>query len=219
MRLLALDAALGPCSAAVLQDGRCVAAHQNDDPRGAVAALPVMIEALLADGRVDAVCVTVGPGSFTGLRAALALAHGVALGAGIPLVGVTAAEAVAEAVPSHPGRTLWVALDTRRHRVFLDRAGTLAAMSLDALPQPDSPVLVAGDAAGLVAVALCQAGFDAVASAVRGIKAADAGRVALRRLAGGLPPCEPQPLYVEPPEARATAPLRPAPLSPVPCPA
>jgi hypothetical protein len=71
----------------------------------------------------------------------------------------------------------------------------------------------------LVAVALCQAGFDAVASAVRGIKAADAGRVALRRLAGSLPPCEPQPLYVEPPEARATAPLRPAPLSPVPCPA
>jgi tRNA threonylcarbamoyladenosine biosynthesis protein TsaB len=217
MRLLALDAALGPCSAAVLQDGRCVAVHRNDDPRGAVAALPGMIEALLADGGMDAVAVTVGPGSFTGLRAALALAHGVALGAGIPLVGVTAAEAVAEAVPPPPGRTLWVALDTKRSRVFLDRAGSLTAVSLDSLPQPDGPVLIAGDAAGLVAAALGQAGFDAVASDVRTIAAADAGQVALRRLAGDLPPCEPQPVYVEPPEARAAAPLRPAPLSPVPC--
>ncbi len=180
--------------------------------RGAAAVLPVMLQTLLATGSVDAVAVTTGPGSFTGLRAALALAHGVALGAGIPVVGVSVAEAIAAALPPHPGRDLWVALDTRRSRVFLARGEDVMAVGLDDLPAPDGPVIVAGDAAEAVAAALMDAGFDAVASPVRSVSAANAGLAGLRRLAGELPPCDPQPLYVEPPEARAAAALRPAPV-------
>ena len=48
---------------------------------------------------LDAVAAVVGPGGFTGIRAALALAEGIGLGAGIPVIGVTTGEALAAAVP------------------------------------------------------------------------------------------------------------------------
>ena len=49
--------------------------------------------------RLDLIAVTVGPGSFTGIRAGLALAHGIALAAGVPIVGVTVGEALADSLP------------------------------------------------------------------------------------------------------------------------
>ena len=50
-------------------------------------------------GGCDAVAVTVGPGGFTGLRAAIALARGFALGWGVPCLGVTLGEAFAASLP------------------------------------------------------------------------------------------------------------------------
>ena len=80
---------------------------------------------------------TVGPGSFTGIRAGLALAHGIALAAGVPVVGVTVGEALADSLPYLGERQLWVAIDSRRGRVFLERDDTVVATPLDALPTPD----------------------------------------------------------------------------------
>ena len=136
MRVLALDAALGRCSAAVVDNDIVIAERRADGVRQA-AALGGMAEAVLAqaDGdALDLVAVTVGPGSFTGLRAALSLAHGVALARGIPVVGVTVAEALADALPGLRGRTLWVAIDTSRGRIFLDVGDGMRAVSPDHLP-------------------------------------------------------------------------------------
>ena len=212
MRLLAMDAASGQCSAALLDSEVCLGAMRGGDSRGAASALPEMTAALLArhGARLDAIAVTVGPGSFTGLRAALAFAHGLALGAGIPVVGVSVAEAL---LGPEPNAAVWVALDARRAgRVFLGCGGAVAVASLDALPTPAGPITVVGDAAELVVAALRRAGALATVSGNGVVDQAAVGRVALQRLRGEAPPCEALPLYVDLPEARPSGARRPAPV-------
>jgi tRNA threonylcarbamoyladenosine biosynthesis protein TsaB len=205
MRILALDAALGPCSAALLADGVLLAQHVSRDARGASAALPGLVEAVLAEagGGFDAVAVTVGPGSFTGIRAALALGHGLAIGAGTPIFGVTSMAAIAAAWTPVPDSTLWIALDTRRGRVFLGRDGAIGPVTLDALPPPPACLWLAGDAAASVAAQ--------IGGQVTGIDQIEAQHVA-RAAAIPANRVAPQPLYVEPPEARPAASMRPAPV-------
>ena len=209
-RLLALDAALGPCSVALL-DGDGVAAEDRRNGRESLAELPAMVADVLDTAVIDAVAVTVGPGSFTGLRAAIALAQGVALGRSVPVVGVTVAEAMSAGIAVPAGVAFWVALDTRRGRVFLSRDGSVAVVALSALPSPTGAVLVTGDAAHLVAKRLQEQGYAASMAGCGVVSAAGVGLAARRRLAGELPPCPVEPLYVEPPEARVASGLRPRP--------
>jgi len=214
MRFLAIDAACATCSIAILADDQVVATRLAESSRGAASSLPSMVADALAalPGKVDAVAVSVGPGSFTGLRAALSLAHGLALGFAVPLIGVSVAEALADMAGDLAGRALWVALDNRRGRLFLDRGGLLTAVTLTTLPMPDGPVAVAGDAAVPVAARLAACGWDVLLTPARQPHAVGVGRAALRRVRGELPPLPAIPLYVDPPEARLPAGgLRPTP--------
>jgi tRNA threonylcarbamoyladenosine biosynthesis protein TsaB len=219
MRILGLDAALARCSAAILEDGRLLAERVHEGARGYATTLPVLAaEVLAASGLraadLDAVAATVGPGSFTGLRAALALAHGLALAAGRPAVGVTVAEALSEAVQA-PGRLVWVAIDSRRGRLSLDRISEglpPGAMDESALPAPPGPVAVAGDAAPAAAARLAARGADVLLTDARLPLARHVAAVGARRLAGALPPLTAQPAYLDPPEAKLPAGgLRPPP--------
>jgi tRNA threonylcarbamoyladenosine biosynthesis protein TsaB len=217
MRVLALDAALARCTAAVVVDQQTRALRQEDTARGHAALLPVMASAVLNEAglratELDLVAVTVGPGSFTGIRAALALAHGIALAAGIPVVGVTVGEALAESLPHLGERRLWSAIDSRRGRVFLERDGAILAFTLDLLPPPDGKVAVAGDAAIAVVSRLAARDADVMLTDARLPQARHVAVVGERRFGGMISPLHAQPLYVDPPEAKLPAGgLRPPP--------
>ena len=219
MLILALDSALARCSAGLVADGVLRAGRQQDAGRGQAALLPVMVAAVLDEAGVaatdlDLVAVTVGPGSFTGIRAGLALAHGIALGAGVPIVGVTVGEAFADALPHLGARRLWSAIDSRRGRVFLEQGGSVLAYALDGLPRAAGAVAVAGDAAVAVAARLAARDTDVMLTDARLPTARHVAMAGARRLAGELPPLPARPLYVDPPEARLPqGGLRPAPVA------
>jgi tRNA threonylcarbamoyladenosine biosynthesis protein TsaB len=214
LRVLALDAALARCSAAVVADGIVLAQRSQDAARGHAALLPAMAREILDDapGRLDFVAVTVGPGSFTGIRAGLALAHGIALGFGIPVIAVTVGEALAADLTQLRGRPLWVAIDSRRDRVFLETGDTVAAHDMRALPAPTGPIAIAGDAAIAVTARLAARDFDVMLTDAFLPTASAVAAAAAERFAGRLPPRDAQPLYVDPPEAKLPAGgLRPPP--------
>lgn len=159
----------------------------------------ILAQAGLRPAQLTMVAVTIGPGSFTGIRAALSLAHGIALAAGLPVVGVTVGEALT--VPN-AGRAQWVVVDNRRGRVFLDRDGVVGTVALDSLPEAPGPVSVAGDAAVAVASRLAARGIDVLLLPDRLPTPAGIAVAAQRRTAAGLAGRLAQPLYVDPPEAR-----------------
>ncbi|MFT8243876.1 tRNA (adenosine(37)-N6)-threonylcarbamoyltransferase complex dimerization subunit type 1 TsaB [Roseomonas sp. BN140053] len=207
MRILALDGALARCSVALWQDGAVLGEAVVDGPRGHAAILPALVRDLLAasPGPCDAVAVTVGPGGFTGLRAAVSLARGLAAGWGVPCLGITVGEALAEALPAElrARRALWTAVDTKRGRVALERPGEAPAVfTEDALPAAPGPVAVAGDAALPVAARLLARGTNALLTDARLPRARDVAAVAARVLRDGTPQRPAEPLYLEPPAVR-----------------
>ena len=217
MRILALDAALARCSAGVVVDEVLRAARVAEARQGHAALLPVLAqealaEAGLAASELELIAVTVGPGSFTGIRAALSLAHGLALGAGIPVIGVTVGEALADSLPHLGGRQLWVAIDSRRGRIFLERGAEVASLALEELPMPDHPVAISGDAATAVAARLAARDRNVMLTNARFPAPRHVAIAAAQRHLGRLAPREPQPLYVDAPEAKLPAGgLRPPP--------
>lgn len=108
-KTLAFDTALGACSVAVVQrelEGRCtvLASSFEDRNRGHAEVLMPMIERVLEQagcGYTDLarIGVTVGPGTFTGVRVGIAAARGLALATGLRIVTMSTLEAIAHNVP------------------------------------------------------------------------------------------------------------------------
>lgn len=230
MRILALDSASAAFSVAVLDDGALRARRFEARLRGHAERLAPMIEAVVAESGVafddfDAVAVTVGPGTFTGVRIGLATARGLALATGAPLIGVTTLEAVAAAVPeaARAGRDLMVVLDARKGEVYVQRFSA-DLTPLDAprnLPPAtvpglfgDAPVLVVGAGQGLVEPYIGDRSSVSVApdggtGETMGLP--DAAWVARLAAARGVPEAGaalPEPLYIRPPDAQIPADLK-----------
>jgi tRNA threonylcarbamoyladenosine biosynthesis protein TsaB len=168
MRVLAIDTALGACSAAILDtdQGGIIARESLPMLRGhAEALMPlirrVMDEAGAAFGNLDRVVVTTGPGSFTGLRVGIAAARGIALAINKPAVGLSTLSAYAAPYLADDEKApVVVAIDARHSHVYLQvfAAGgrtitgpRLAPLSEAVRATAAAPARIVGSAAQLVA--------------------------------------------------------------------
>ncbi len=202
--ILAIDAAGPRAGVAILDaDGVTRARRISEARTGLTEILPGLLEACLTESAIapQLVAVTIGPGSFTGLRNAIALAQGYAAASGLPLLGVTVAEAFAAAFPVLQ-RPLWVAIRARRDRLFLVRDGKAEAFADAELPRSRAAIALAGDAANEVAARLAAGGQDVLLTNGRRLDPVWVARAALARRESGLPPHPAQPFYVDPPEAK-----------------
>lgn len=126
MKVLAFDTALNACSVAVADGTEILAQVHEKRRRGHAEALLPMIEAQLQKAGIgyedlNLIAVTVGPGTFTGLRIGLAAARGIAVAAKKPVIGITTLEALAAAVPfaATKGRPIIATADARRGEVYI----------------------------------------------------------------------------------------------------
>lgn len=234
MRILAISTSTSRGSAAVLEGERVLAASSETDLEGHAAEriFEAIREALalasVAVSALDAIACDIGPGSFTGVRVGVSAGKGLALGRGLPLVGVSSLEAMAAsafALGLASSLDLVVAgLDAKKQEVFVagfDHA--LAPLfSPRHVPSASRGRVVLEEAALVVASGgkLCVvgegfAGDASLASTYRsgpGLDLPDAsviGQIAARRLAsfeeGGFDPALLEPLYVRPPDAKPMA--------------
>jgi tRNA threonylcarbamoyladenosine biosynthesis protein TsaB len=167
MRVLAIDTALEACSAAVLdtEQGGIVASESVPMVRGHAEALMPLIARVMSEARLeflelDRVAVTVGPGSFTGLRVGVSAARGIAVAAGKPAVGLTTLAAYAAPYIAADDITpLVVAIDARNNQVYMQLFGNggrtlvqpkIASVRDAAHAAVTGPARLVGSAAALV---------------------------------------------------------------------
>jgi len=214
MRILAIDTALEACAAGVVETpDRVLAQESVAMARGhAEALMPliarVMDQAHLGFADLDRIAVTVGPGSFTGLRVGIAAARGIALAAGKPAVGVSTLAAFAGPYLA-PGETRPVvaAVDARHDHVYVEVFGPggriLVAPRL--VPVRDAVRAAAGAAVIVGSGAAVLAGAWPDGNQLPAIETQAAPQIAsIARLgsAADVVHALPKPLYLRPPDAR-----------------
>ena len=216
MRVLALDTALDACAAAVLDTQRPdhLTSETRTMTRGhAEALMPlvarVMDAARLEFAEIDRIAVTIGPGSFTGVRVGIAAARGIALAAGKPAIGLTTLAAfTAPHVAAGFAGTVVPVIDARHGQVYMQVFGPggraliaprLAAVRDAVQAAQTGAALVVGSAADLVA-ADWPAGEPPPRFVAAG--APDIGWVARLGAAAQADRGMPKPLYLRPPDAR-----------------
>lgn len=133
--LLSLESSTTICSAALHDDGVCLALEENRVPQSASSMLAVMVENLfrktgVSATEVAAVAVSSGPGSYTGLRIGVATAKGFCYARNIPLISVNTLELLVRQVAAVHTDTgmLCPMLDARRMEVYCmlsDRDGSM----------------------------------------------------------------------------------------------
>ena len=123
MKILALETSTDACSVGLQVDADTYVDHQIASQQHAGLLLP-MVDALMQKAglqpqELDAIAFGQGPGSFTGVRIATAVAQGIALGANCPLVGVSSLQAIAQGCLREFGdERVGVALDARMQEVY-----------------------------------------------------------------------------------------------------
>ena len=123
VRVLGIETSSRRGTVALVEGGRLVVARATETPGGHAPHLLPMLESALAEAAwsrnsIDRIAAGLGPGSFTGIRVGVALAQGVALGLGRPIVGVCSLQAMARVVPASVPGTRCALVDARRDEVF-----------------------------------------------------------------------------------------------------
>lgn len=215
MITLAIDTSAHLCAAALHDSDTdtIVAERTQDIGRGHAERLMDMIGEVLAEAvigyeDVNRVAVSVGPGSFTGVRVGLAAARGIALGLGVPVVGICALDALRMVAEPQmkPETSLLVALDARRGEAYAQFFGSdvfpqtpfVASYEAIAAIVPDSvDIRICGSGARRVIEA---AGRDLpIVHELAAAPIAAYGRLGATALDTDT---RPEPLYLRPPDAK-----------------
>ncbi len=200
--ILAIDSASAACTAALLTlDGELFSERHEDIGRGHAERLMPMIAELIGHHIPSQILVGVGPGSFTGLRVAIAAAHGMAIGWSVPLSGFDSLALVAASAPgSGPvgvamlgGHGEWfVAQYDRPGYALMEPVASLTPD--DAARSVTAPLVVGSAAAALVER---RGHGEALGVLPRAAQALD--------LPSALRSFEPRPVYARVPDARPAA--------------
>jgi tRNA threonylcarbamoyladenosine biosynthesis protein TsaB len=212
MRLLAIDTTSEACSVGVAAGGATIIRSEIVG-RGHAEILMRLIEEAMTEARLafadlDRIAVTVGPGSFTGLRIGIAAARGFALVTGKPAIGINTlavhAEHARTLCGAHPvlsvlaagrGEVYGAAFAAEGSQIEAPRAASPEVLA--ALLRDD--MLVAGSGSDLVVAALP---MDVIVRVAH--RNASADIIAFCRLAtaASSPTSAPRPLYLRPPDAK-----------------
>ena len=132
-RIILIETSTALCSAALAEDGAIVSYKESSAPKAHASLTAVFVQEMLSERGLtildcDAVCVSMGPGSYTGLRVGVSTAKGLCFGSGKPLLSVgtldtLVAQAVAERLTVIPGLTgdlryIIPMVDARRMEVY-----------------------------------------------------------------------------------------------------
>lgn len=177
MRGLVIDTALGGLSVVLFEDAHILAARHELMARGHQERLGGLVRDVAAEAGgfagLDRIAVTVGPGSFTGLRVGLAFALGLGAALDRPVLGVTTLEALALGVDVADGLPVLAAIDARRGEVYAQTfaggqpSGEPEALTLAAardLARALGPARLVGSGAPLLAEACPAAAVEALAA-------------------------------------------------------
>ncbi len=199
MKLLAFETATEACSVAVYVDGEVSERFDLAPRRHAELALPwadeVLAEAGIAKSQLDAIAVGRGPGAFTGVRLAIAVAQGIALALDRPVLPVSTLAALAMRAD---GDRILASIDARMGEVYLGafsrRGDDLVALDDEVVVKPDDATIPEGDswhgvgtgfAAAEAALSLRLHGRLATVDAAALPHAADVARLAALAFARG----------------------------------
>ena len=217
--VLALDSAGSGCSVVVASGETVLGAESDTAMHGQAEKLLPMVDSVmrragLPASALDIIGVTVGPGSFTGIRIGLAAARGIARATGARVIGVTGFEAVAAALAgsSLGAGFILIALESRREDLYVqlfDHAHVALEDPTATMPAAlngwltgiigAAPLLVAGDAARRAGSTLSQRP-DTMVAAGSAADAAGVLRAALCRWLLHAQSAQPVPLYLRPPD-------------------
>jgi tRNA threonylcarbamoyladenosine biosynthesis protein TsaB len=219
MRVLAIDCALDACAAAVFdsETGTIVASETRIMVRGHAEALMPLIARVMDEAEVefrdlDRIAVTVGPGSFTGLRVGISAARGIALAAAKPAIGLTTLAALAAPhIAEDDTLPVVAAIDARHDHVYMQVFGPggrslltprIAPLREAVRAATNGPARIVGSAAALVARAWPQG--EPPPALVDQRAAPDIAWIA-RLGAAADAEGPPKPLYLRPPDAQPQA--------------
>ncbi|MDM7933343.1 tRNA (adenosine(37)-N6)-threonylcarbamoyltransferase complex dimerization subunit type 1 TsaB [Tabrizicola sp.] len=199
--LLAFDTSAAHCAAALLLPDRVILRHEAMD-KGQAERLMPLLEDVLAEGGIGwadlkALAVGTGPGNFTGVRIAVAAARGLALGLGLPAVGVTRLEALAHGLP----RPVTVVEDARRGEAYVQAFTDKGAGPARLLPLAEVALVgqVTGSAAGPAAMPPAMPLAEAIAriGATRASQPQPQPAPFYLRGADAAPPSDPPPVILD----------------------
>ena len=159
MTILCIETSTSVCSAAIVKDGEPIKQCINYEGSNQARLLPLYIEELLAFAReqgliIEAVALSEGPGSYTGLRIGASTAKGLCYGLNVPLIPVPTLEVLCEASKSSisnlQSSILLPMIDARRMEVYTSLDGETKAVVVeheDSLYDGDEDVYYFGDGA------------------------------------------------------------------------